>query len=920
VNFGNDFGAGSTLVGWGITPGDAPGTVLGITTQVAIAGGALVIDGSAPSAYLVVPDTAVGVDMEVETVILRAGMDSGTDITNQGVLLRYTATQLLIVTLRKDGTLSIDAFNGTDWLAGGTTKLTLPPGDLRLKVQAIGDKVRCFINGLEVFVANTTILGEGRVGLRWYTVAPGTPLFGEIQGRVKNPNVSGGARIDCEYEVLKAAGYPGTISEKELAWLRANGAVSKTIPDAWNEFLTAQGQPATGTLIDRRHNWLLGMIGVDPGIGSTWLDLWKAFWCEFGGDIGGTPGLGRDPFFTTPLGTVWQPVEPAHAIYTNDFSGTPPNDLTGWTGVNTLGVPSGPGAAAAFFAEVSGGRLVSTANNGMVIPPVSGLMTDFDISVNCCSTQTSGVNWNLYGRLDTALGNGIRAKMVGSIITVSEYKNSIETQLGLTLGMDRPSDGVTLRMKVVGSQVSLYQGGTLLGTRTTTLTTPGASALLMYSGAAPVPGVILYDDFSVTSLDTFYFYDTADFTAFVTGAGLSQSGEKTPAPGTPGTFHVRLREKKTSTTSVDIYDGPTLLGTVVIGAGQVYGTNRFVIGAGSTGNFKFILASAVVGMAYVNDFSGTGGNDLVGWEYSSILTPLAPVTSTNAILVGGDFTPLQGVSFFPPAAKNRFADGDLTVEGYTAGLSSATDAGLICRWTETGFILVAVTTAGGTSVWENTPTSGWVSVANSGATVMEATFKLKAVLYGDTIQVFLNGVKTIDATLPSVLGEGRFGWMACPTGTGLANLASLTTTSGGVSFESFTGGVTAADGGIPQSLDPYFNAPATWNNTGTGASVAGNQGRLPAGVSSCYVGQATPAFAAGDIIEVRVYISQLSPGAFITFECDFDYGAMAQRLSLGWNALTYGPLTAGDQMSVIQRGPGDNVTDTLIDFCFAWKV
>jgi len=112
-------------------------------------------------------------------------------------------------------------------------------------------------------------------------------------------------RIDCEYEVLKAEGFSGTISEKELAWLKANGAVSKNIPDAWNEFLTAQGQPTPGTLIDRRRNWLLGLIGVIPEVGSAWIDLWKYFWCDLGGAIG-TPGsFSYDPFFTTPWGTIW---------------------------------------------------------------------------------------------------------------------------------------------------------------------------------------------------------------------------------------------------------------------------------------------------------------------------------------------------------------------------------------------------------------------------------------------------------------------------------------------------------------------------------------------------------------------------------------------------------------------------------------
>ena len=84
-------------------------------------------------------------------------------------------------------------------------------------------------------------------------------------------------RIDCEYEVLKAAGYPGTISEKELAWLKANGAVTKNLLDAWSEFLTARGF-TVGTVPDRQRAWLLAYV-PPPEVGQGLTDLFKWFWC-----------------------------------------------------------------------------------------------------------------------------------------------------------------------------------------------------------------------------------------------------------------------------------------------------------------------------------------------------------------------------------------------------------------------------------------------------------------------------------------------------------------------------------------------------------------------------------------------------------------------------------------------------------------
>ena len=89
------------------------------------------------------------------------------------------------------------------------------------------------------------------------------------------------SRIDCEFEVLKNAGFVGTIFDMEMAWLNANGGTGATIADAWAAFLTARGIPGPGASLDRRLAWLKS---YPPPVESrgTFIDAWKWFWCVRG--------------------------------------------------------------------------------------------------------------------------------------------------------------------------------------------------------------------------------------------------------------------------------------------------------------------------------------------------------------------------------------------------------------------------------------------------------------------------------------------------------------------------------------------------------------------------------------------------------------------------------------------------------------
>ena len=69
--------------------------------------------------------------------------------------------------------------------------------------------------------------------------------------------------------------FPGTLPEKELAWLKLHGGSGSTIMDCWATFLDARGQPP-GATMDRRRNWLASFAPAT--VPRTTLDLLLWFW------------------------------------------------------------------------------------------------------------------------------------------------------------------------------------------------------------------------------------------------------------------------------------------------------------------------------------------------------------------------------------------------------------------------------------------------------------------------------------------------------------------------------------------------------------------------------------------------------------------------------------------------------------------
>jgi hypothetical protein len=88
--------------------------------------------------------------------------------------------------------------------------------------------------------------------------------------------VAAGATIDCEFAALAA--YPGSLRDKELAWLQNNGATSNQLGDAWYQFLIAQGMTAAARP-DMEVAYYIS-LGLDAIVNSKALiDLRQEFWC-----------------------------------------------------------------------------------------------------------------------------------------------------------------------------------------------------------------------------------------------------------------------------------------------------------------------------------------------------------------------------------------------------------------------------------------------------------------------------------------------------------------------------------------------------------------------------------------------------------------------------------------------------------------
>ena len=68
----------------------------------------------------------------------------------------------------------------------------------------------------------------------------------------------------------KLAAYPGSVLDKTMAWLKAEGASGSSLKDLWMDYLSAY----SGTFNDRMRAWLIAQGASGDTIGDLWNDYW----------------------------------------------------------------------------------------------------------------------------------------------------------------------------------------------------------------------------------------------------------------------------------------------------------------------------------------------------------------------------------------------------------------------------------------------------------------------------------------------------------------------------------------------------------------------------------------------------------------------------------------------------------------------
>lgn len=91
-----------------------------------------------------------------------------------------------------------------------------------------------------------------------------------------DPLPASAALIDAKFNALRGKGYTGAMLDMTLQWLKANGATSNALADAWMEMLLLK----TTAPIGRQHNdlWfqLLGQLGYTGALPDRELAFWSA--------------------------------------------------------------------------------------------------------------------------------------------------------------------------------------------------------------------------------------------------------------------------------------------------------------------------------------------------------------------------------------------------------------------------------------------------------------------------------------------------------------------------------------------------------------------------------------------------------------------------------------------------------------------
>ena len=78
---------------------------------------------------------------------------------------------------------------------------------------------------------------------------------------------------DSKFDALRTQGFTGSISDMTLQWLKANGATSNAVPDAWGEMLALYLKTP-----QRNSGWyeLLGDEGYTGSMNDRELQFWLA--------------------------------------------------------------------------------------------------------------------------------------------------------------------------------------------------------------------------------------------------------------------------------------------------------------------------------------------------------------------------------------------------------------------------------------------------------------------------------------------------------------------------------------------------------------------------------------------------------------------------------------------------------------------
>ena len=73
-----------------------------------------------------------------------------------------------------------------------------------------------------------------------------------------------------DYIYSKLSAYPGSVNDKLMAWLKAEGATGGSLMDLWMDYLSAY----SGTLGERMVAWLK----AQGASGSSLRDLYNDYW------------------------------------------------------------------------------------------------------------------------------------------------------------------------------------------------------------------------------------------------------------------------------------------------------------------------------------------------------------------------------------------------------------------------------------------------------------------------------------------------------------------------------------------------------------------------------------------------------------------------------------------------------------------